>query len=151
MNDPGEAQSTKEAYRAYRRAYFADPPPDPAFDFLGSFGITLYFEAYAAAVAYYTEVLGPPAYVEGEGTRGWPIGDGWLTLLRGRDGHPRNVEVTLEVASVAEAERLQQAFEDAGGQATPPSDQFMYRPIRACPVTDPFGTELLVIAATDTG
>jgi hypothetical protein len=91
-------------------------------------------------------VLGPPSYVEGDDTRGWPIGDGWLTLLRGRRGNPQNVEITLELGSVEEAESLQQAFLAAGGKGTPPSDQLMYRPVRCCPVEDPFGLEVMIIA-----
>jgi len=82
-------------YEAYRNAYFTDAPPQPRYRFSGSFGVTLSFEAYDEAVAYYAEVLGPPAYVEGNGTRGWAIGAGWLTPLRGHAGNPCNVEVTL--------------------------------------------------------
>jgi catechol 2,3-dioxygenase-like lactoylglutathione lyase family enzyme len=131
---------------AYRRAFFVDPPPEPRFAFTGAFGATLYVEDFDEAVAFYAAALGPPAYAEGEGTRGWPIGAGWLTLLRGADGNPRNVELTIEVATVAEAERLQAAFVAAGGRGSPPSDQLMYRPVRTCPVADPFGTELMIVA-----
>ncbi len=69
----------------------------------------------------------------------------------GHGGEPRNVELTFGVASVEEAERLQWAFERAGGKAAEPTDELMYRPIRSCPVTDPFGTEILVIAPRETG
>jgi len=131
-------------YEEYRKAYFADPMPEPRYPFSGSFGVTLYFEEYEAAVEYYRQVLGPPAYLEGEGTRGWPIGAGWLTLLRGQSGSPKNVEVTFQVENPVEAERLQQAFIEAGGEGPAPSDQLMYEPIRSCPVRDPFGTELLI-------
>lgn len=133
-------------YEAYRNAHFADPLPEPRYRFGGSFGVTLYFVAYDEAVAYYTDVLGPPAYVEGNGTRGWAIGAGWLTLLRSHAGNPRNVEVTFQVADPQEAERLQRAFLEAGGEGAAPSDQLMYRPIRSCPVRDPFGTDLLIIS-----
>jgi hypothetical protein len=131
---------------AYRRAHFADPAPAPRFAFTGAFGVTLYLEDFAAGVAFYAAVLGPPAYVEGDGTRGWPIGAGWLTLLRGAHGHPRNVELTLEVDTVEAAERLQAAFVAAGGRGSPPADRLMYRPVRTCPVVDPFGTELMIVA-----
>ena len=103
-------------------------------------------DAFDQAVSYYAQVLGPPAYVEGAGTRGWPIGSGWLTLLRGTSGNPRNVEVTFRVETVQEAERLQRAFIEAGGTGQEPSDQLMYEPVRFCPVRDPFGTDLLVIS-----
>jgi hypothetical protein len=132
-------------YDEYREAYFTDPLPEPRFCFGGTFGVTLYFEDFDSAVAYYRHVLGPPAYVEGGGTRGWQIGDGWLTLLQGKSGNPHNVEITLQVATSGEAEELQQAFIDAGGTGPPPSDELMYEPIRSCPVRDPFGTEILII------
>lgn len=132
-------------FDAYRTAYLIDPPPKPRFRFTGSFGATLYFEDFGAAVAFYERVLGPPSYVEGEGTRGWPIGGGWLTLLQGKQGHPLNVEITLELETAEGAEALQRAFIAAGAQGPAPSDQLMYRPVRSCPVVDPFGLEILII------
>ena len=98
------------------------------------------------ALDYYTGVLGESAYVEGSSTRGWRIGDSWLTLFPGGDGAPRNTEINLVMATPAEAERLHAALIAAGGQGEPPSDQLMYEPIRYCPVTDPFGTDLLIYA-----
>lgn len=133
----------------YRRAYFVQPSPQQRFQFVGSFGTTLYYEAYQDAVAFYEKVLGSPSYVEGDSTRGWPIGNGWLTLLRGTEGNPQNVEITLELASVKEAEALQGDFISAGAAGQAPSDQLMYRPVRACPVVDPFGLEIMIIALLD--
>ncbi|TFG70785.1 MAG: hypothetical protein E4H27_05600 [Anaerolineales bacterium] len=133
-------------YTQYQEAYFANPQPEPRFHFCSSFGITLFYESYNQAVAFYTQVLGIPAYAEGTGTRGWQIGTGWLTLLHSKSGNPRNVEITLELATPSQAEKLQQAFIDAGGTGAPPSDQLMYVPIRSCPVVDPFGTEILIIS-----
>ena len=78
----------------YRKTYFTDPRPEPRYHFTGTFGVTLYFEDFDNGVDYYGQVLGPPAYVEGDDTRGWPIGTGWLTLVQGRSGNPRNTEVT---------------------------------------------------------
>jgi hypothetical protein len=129
----------------YRKAYFVEPPPAPRFHFCGQHGAALFFEDYQAAVAYYQKVLGPPGYVEGKGTKGWRIGNTWLTLLQGKSGNPENVEIILVMETTEEAERLQQAFIDAGGSGIPPSDQLMYQKVRACPVTDPFGTMLLII------
>ena len=100
-------------------------------------------------MAYYERVLGPPGYVEGAGTKGWRIGSGWLTLLQGKDGNPRNVEITFQMETPAEAERLQQAFVEAGGKGAAPSDQLMYVPVRSCPVIDPLGTELLIVSALE--
>ena len=133
-------------FEDYRRKFFQDPMPDPRFSFQGSFGLTLYYQEYQQAVQFYSEVLGPPPYVEGKWTRGWPIGDGWLTLLYGKNGNPANLEITFEMHSPEEAERLQRAFVDAGGQGQPSSSQLMYKPIRSCPVIDPFGVEILIIA-----
>jgi hypothetical protein len=138
-------------YEEYRNAYFVTPALKPRYRFEGSFGVTLYYKDYDAAVEYYRKVLGPLAYVEGAGTRGWPIGSGWLTLLRGSSGNPRNVEVTFQVETPAEAERLQRAFVEAGGEGPAPTDELMYEPIRLCSVCDPFGTELLIISPTATG
>jgi hypothetical protein len=133
-------------FNTYRHAYFTDPAPDPRFDLEGVLGITLYFSEYGEAVEFYTTVLGPPAYVEGRGTRGWRLGGTWLTLLSGGDGAPSNVEIPIVTSTPAEAERLQKAFIDAGGTGPHPSDRLMYEPIRSCPVTDPFGTHLLIMA-----
>lgn len=133
-------------YDEYRKAYFTDPLPELRYGFTGVFGVTLFFEDFDSAVAYYQQVLGPPAYVEGTGTRGWQIGVGWLTLLQGKSGSPSNVEVSLQVETPIEAERLQKAFIEAGGKGPDPSDEYMYVPVRSCPVRDPFGTEILIIS-----
>jgi len=133
-------------YETYRKNYFADPAPEPRYNFVGDFGITLFYQDYAAAIAYYECVLGPAAYAEGEGTRGWRVGQGWLTLLKGKSGNPRNLEITFIVSSSAEAEMLQNAFIEAGGSGSVPSDELIYEPIRYCAVTDPFGVDLLIIS-----
>ncbi len=53
-------------YAHYREKFFVDPPPESRFEFRGLHGATVYFSDYEAAVNYYTRVLGPPTYVEGE-------------------------------------------------------------------------------------
>ncbi|GMQ78174.1 MAG: hypothetical protein BMS9Abin02_0673 [Anaerolineae bacterium] len=131
-------------FTAYREEYFVDPAPEQGFGFAGIYGVTLYFEEYEEAVNYYRQVLGPPAYSEGEYTRGWQLGDTWLTLLKGKSGSPINVEVTIVMESAGEAERLQMAFLKAGGVGPEPNDQLMYYPVRSCPVTDPFGSQILI-------
>jgi hypothetical protein len=133
-------------YDEYRESFVADAPPEPRFRFERAGGPVLYFADFEAAVAYYAEVLGEPGYVEGDGTRGWAIGESFLTLLHGGDGCPENTEIGFIMGSPEEAERLQAALIAAGGRGPEPSDQLMYEPIRYCPVTDPFGTELLVYA-----
>jgi hypothetical protein len=138
-------------FDAYARSYFVQPAPQPRFRFTGSFGASVFYEDFAAAIAYYERVLGPPAYVEGAGTRGWPIGSGWLTLLQGSQGNPQNVEITFELPTPAEAEALQSAFITAGASGLEPSDQLMYRPVRYCPVTDPFGLMVMIISPLTDG
>lgn len=123
---------------------YIEPPPAPRFDFGGLYGFTLYFQDYEPAVAYYRQVLGPPAYVEGDSTKGWRLGETWLTLLRGQQQNPRNVEVMLVMDTPAEAERLQQAFIAAGGQGPEPLDVVMGEPVRACYLVDPWGTNLMI-------
>jgi len=133
-------------YESYRKAYFVEPAPKPKFDFIGLHGVALFINDYEAAVAYYSKVLGPPAYVEGKYTNGWRIGDIWLTLFPSKAGSPKNTEIHFLVNSPKEADRLHQAFIDAGGKGEPPSDQLMYEPIRYCSVQDPFGTNILVVS-----
>ena len=133
-------------FETYRKNYFTDPTPTERFDFAGLHGVTLYYQDYEPAVQYYEHVLGPPGYIEGESTKGWRIGDPWLTLLRGMQGNPKNVEVQIVMKTPTEAERLQHRFIEAGGMGLDPSDQLMYEPIRSCPVTDPFGTELMIFS-----
>jgi hypothetical protein len=134
-------------FETYRKKYFAEPTPEQRFNFKGDFGFTLFYQDYEAAIDYYERVLGPPAYLEGDGTRGWRIGRGWLTLLKGKSGNPTNLEITFVMSSPEEAEALQRAFLEAGGTGTTPSDALMYEPIRYCAVTDPFSVNLLVISA----
>ena len=133
-------------YDEYRKRFFADPPPDPRFGFAGAGGPVLFFEAYEEAVAFYTGVLGPPASLEGDHTRGWRIGEAWLTLCPAERGAPATTEIGLVMGTPGEADRLHAAFLAAGAAGEPPSDQLMYEPIRYCPLTDPFGTSLVVWA-----
>lgn len=130
----------------YRKAFFVQPAPQQRFEFKSSFGTTVYFEDFEEAIAFYENVLGPPTYVEGDGTRGWPVGNGWLTMLKGEQGNPKNVEITLELESSGQAEALQAEFVVSGATGQAPSDQLMYRPVRCCPVTDPFGLHIMIIA-----
>ena len=134
-------------YDEYRDSFVAEPPPEPRFRFKSAGGPVLFFSEIEAALAFYTEVLGEPGYAEGTGTRGWAIGSSFLTLLRGGDGAPRNTEIGFLMETPDEAERLHAAFIGAGGSGEAPTDQLMYEPIRYCPVTDPFGTDLLIYAA----
>ena len=133
-------------YESYKKSYFVYPQPEPKFEFVGLHGIALFINDYEAAVAFYSEVLGPPGYVEGKFTNGWRIGDIWLTLFPSESDGPKNTEIHFLVNSPDEADRLHQAFIDAGGKGEEPSDQLMYEPIRYCSVQDPFGTNLLIVS-----
>jgi hypothetical protein len=133
-------------FETYKQKFYTNPQPKPRFQFNGAFGVALFYENYTEVVEYYSAVLGPPAYVEGEGTRGWRIGEGWLTLFKAKNGAPSNVEITFMMETPTEAEALQRAFIEVGGAGEAPSDQIMYEPIRYCPVRDPFGTDIIVVS-----
>ncbi|TAK10674.1 MAG: hypothetical protein EPO32_14565 [Anaerolineae bacterium] len=133
-------------FEEYKRRYYANPQPAPRYSFQGIAGLAIYIEEYEAAIRFYTDVLGPPGYVEGENTHGWRIGDAWLTVFPAKAGAPANVDVTLMLDSPAAAEALQAAFLAAGATGQPPSDQLMYEPLRYCGITDPFGTQILIVA-----
>jgi len=132
-------------YESYRDKFFTKPAPEQRYKFQGLHGTTLYFEDYEAAVTFYSKVLGEPAYVEGTGTRGWQLGDTWLTLLKGKSGNPQNMELNIIMQTPGEADRLHAAFKDAGGIGEAASDELMYEPVRYCSVRDPFGTNILII------
>ena len=138
-------------YKSYIAKSFINPAPEPRYNFSGVFGVSLYYENYDAVIKYYEQVLGPPAYIEGDGTRGWRIGAGWLTLFQSEEGNPSNVGVTFVVETPAEAEALQRAFIEAGGAGPDPSDELMYEPVRFCLVNDPFGTEILIVSPLEKG
>ena len=131
-------------YNAYRKKYFVDPPPEPRFEMKGIFGATLFFHDFERAAVYYTQVLGSPAYIEGENTLGWRVGSTWLPLLRAKAANPSNVEINIVTESPQEADRLQNAFIAAGGEGQEPVDDLMYEPLHMCAIRDPFGTEILI-------
>ena len=133
-------------FKEYREKFYTDPEPEPRYAFTGLAGYSIFVRDYDSALAYYTEVLGPPAYVEGASTHGWRIGDAWFTLFPARNEGPKRSEITIMMDSIEEAERLHADFIAAGGSGEPPSDELMYEPIRFCAVKDPFGTDLLIIA-----
>ncbi len=133
-------------YDTYEKKNFVNPQPEPRFKYTGIFGTTLFFQDYEAAVAFYEQVLGPAGYQEGSSTRGWKIGAGWLTLLRGKNGNPQNIEISFEMDSPEQADALQQEFTRAGAEGFPPEDTLMYVPVHICPVTDPFGVNVMIFA-----
>ena len=136
-------------YEAYRRDYFVEPEPPAKYGYGEPFGFALFFEAYEKAVAFYGAVFGPPAYVEGEFTRGWRLGGTWLTLLKSAKGDPSNAEIELTMTSEEDAARLQQAFFEAGGSIEEPAEVLMYEPVKIFPASDPFGTDYLFVVRVD--
>jgi catechol 2,3-dioxygenase-like lactoylglutathione lyase family enzyme len=134
-------------YADYHRAFFTSPPPLPRCPSARLGGVNILVADLAAARAFYTAVLGEPAYVEGEDAVGWRLGEAWLTLLPGRqDQAAPTVSMTIQVASPAEADRLQQACAQAGATSGQARDTIMYEPVRCCPVVDPLGTEIAIVA-----
>ena len=137
-------------FSTYRQAYFVDPAPVPRFSLSGLNGVSLYIQDYERAVAFYREVFGPPAYVEGEWTHGWPIGKDWLTLFPSSQGGPANIDLTIEVVTAEAVTGLYQAFIDAGARSEKgPSNQLMYQPVRYASVIDPFGTIIVIVSQRD--
>ena len=138
-------------YEEYKAAYFTDPQPEPRFTFRGLVGVSISVKDYDNAIAYYTNVLGAPAYVEDQEVRGWQLGNSWLSLFPSTQDDARNsdVSIELELESVAQAEELQQAMVEAGGTGTEPVDTFLYYPIRMCAVKDPFGLQWVVYSRLD--
>ena len=132
-------------YESYRKKYFVQPAPKPKYAFAGILGATLYYQDYAAALAFFEQVFGPPAYVEGEHTHGWQIGEGWLTVFPSRQGNPTNVEIPIYVQTPAEVDRLYAGFLAAGATGTAPEDVLMYQPVRSCILTDLFGVEFMIV------
>ena len=136
-------------YEAYRKAYFTDPTPEILYGFGKFFGFALFFEKYEEAAAFYSSVLGPPAYVEGEFTRGWQLGTVWLTILKSSSGRPKNTEIQLVMTSDEDAEKLRQAFLEAGGSAEEPEKVLMYEPLKVYSMSDPFGTAYLLVTRSE--
>lgn len=136
-------------YQTYRKKFFTSPKPEQSFAFKGLHGITLFYEDYNKANAFYRQVLGEPAYLEGEFTHGWQIGDTWLTLLKGKSGNPKNVEVMLVMQSQQEVDRLAKAMVRAGAVAEEPSEQLMYEPVHLCSIVDPLGVNFMISCTQD--
>ena len=138
-------------FEAYKKNYYTDPPPEPRFAFTGIRGASIFVEDYPAALAFYKKVFGPPNYVEGESTHGWRFGETWFTLFPSKKGGPANSDISLEMASPAEADKLRAALVEAGAKGGEPVDTIMYVPIRYCGVTDPFGTEWVIYSPLSGG
>jgi len=126
-------------FETYRKKYHVDPAPQPRYLLRGILGATLYYQDYPAALSFFEHVFGPPAYLEGENTHGWRIGDSWLTVFPAREDSSRNVEVPIYLQTPEEVDRLYAAFLAAGAKGEEPIDTLMYLPVRMAMVTDPQG------------
>ena len=133
-------------YEEYRKAYFTSPEPEQRYAFRGFGGISIYYGEYEEAVAFYTSVFGPPAYVEEEEVTGWPVGGGWLSVFNGESGTPGNVEITLWCKTREAVDEIRAAFLAAGGTAEEPEETHMYDPVYLCIAEDPFGVSFLITA-----
>ncbi len=136
-------------YEEYKNNYLRNPE-EQQFAFESVNSVALFYEDFHPAINYYSAVLGSPNYQEGEYTFGWRIGSGWLTIMKGKEGNPRNVEISFIMRTPDEADLLQQAFIEAGGEGQEPTDTLMYEPVHICPVTDPFGVGIMVYSKRST-
>lgn len=119
------------------------------FGIVGLNYVTLYFDDLEAAVAFYSDVLGPPdEVVEQPVIWGWKMGSTWLTLFPSSIGiepgaNPRNTEFAIQVETKDQVDALYQRFLDAGAtNCDAPSDTEMYDPMRFSCVDDPFGVRI---------
>ncbi|MEJ2759557.1 MAG: hypothetical protein P8046_13835 [Anaerolineales bacterium] len=126
-------------FEEYRARYFTDPSPKPKYPFIGVCGATLFYQEYPAALAFFRQVFGEPAYVEGDFTHGWRIGESWLTVFPAKEGSPANLEVPVYLQTAEAVDALYAAFIAAGAMGDPPQNTLMYVPVYMTVVTDPFG------------
>lgn len=109
---------------------------------------SFYIRDYGTAIAFYTQVFGPPQSDEPR-IKGWKLGDTWLTLFPSEDlGHdpdanPRNAEFAIQVAAPEQVDMLYQALLEVGAtDCMKPEDTHMYEPMRFCCVDDPVGIRI---------
>jgi uncharacterized glyoxalase superfamily protein PhnB len=111
--------------------------------------VSLYVNDFQEAIAFYTQVFGPPEYDEDEGSLyGWRMGSTWLTMFpakagTSRDSNPRNTEFAVQVSSLEEVDALYNALIGAGAkECMAPRDTKMYEEMRFGCVDDPFGVRI---------
>lgn len=126
-------------FKEYREKFYQREPGEQDWNLVGASGVSIYVSDYAPALAFYDKVFGQPHYKEGADTHGWRLGRTWLTLFQSREGSPRNTEISLELGSKAEVDRLYQSFLSAGAQGDPAQETLMYVPVYAAFLSDPFG------------
>jgi predicted enzyme related to lactoylglutathione lyase len=111
--------------------------------------VSLYVKDLLPAITFYSQVFGPPHSSDVQkDIYGWRMGSTWLTLLPSKIGtdpasNPRNTEFAIQVAAVAEVDRLYHGLIEAGAKACmAPEATRMYEPMRFACVDDPFGMRI---------
>ena len=111
--------------------------------------VSLYYEDFHKAIAFYEKVFGPPDQVDQGGEiYSWQMGLTWLTLFPSKKGthkrsNPRNTEFAIQVSAPQEVDILFQALIEAGAKkGWDPEDTTMYEEMRFCYVDDPFGVRI---------
>jgi len=111
--------------------------------------VSLYVKDFSDAIAFYTQVFGPPESVAESGkVVGWRMGSTWLTVFpssagTAHDSNPRNTEFAIQVAAAEDIDRLYGALIGAGAkECMAPEDTTMYEPMRFACVDDPFGVRI---------
>jgi len=111
--------------------------------------VSLYYEDFEQAIAFYEKVFGPPENVDEEGSIfGWRMGSTWLTLFPSKAGtkpgsNPQNSEFAIQVSAPEEVDALFHALITAGGKkGWEPNDTNMYDDMRFAYIDDPFGVRI---------
>ena len=120
------------------------------YNIIGLNYVTMYLKDYEEAVAFYTQIFGPPPTNAPNGLLlwGWQLGSTWLTIFPSQEGtqpdsNPRNAEFAIQVGTPADVDRLHAAFIAAGAKdAWTPENTEMYEPMRFSCVDDPFGMRI---------
>jgi len=111
--------------------------------------VSLYYEDFQDAIAFYTDVFGPPENVDEKGAiYGWRMGSTWLTLFPSKGGtqkgsNPQNTEFAIQVSAPDEVDALFNILIEAGAKkGWDPADTNMYEDMRFAYVDDPFGVRI---------
>src|SRR5262245_53415779 len=118
--------------------------------------VSLYIKDLREAIAFYSQIFGPPESINESGTiHGWRMGSTWLTLFpstagTARDSNPHNTEFAIQLSAAEEVDALYRALIAAGAQeCMRPEDTAMYEPMRFACVDDPFGVRIDIYCPLD--
>jgi hypothetical protein len=132
----------------YKKKFFTNPHPERRFAFRGIQGASIHYRDHSAALEFLQRVFGPPAYIEGEFTHGWKLGETWLSVFPSEVGNASNMEIPVYMESADDVDKLYQAFIEAGAAGEPPENTLMYESVRIAFVQDPFGVAWMLVAKT---